>query len=106
MIVNVVKSGKTQLEKLYSQALGVKAGMQQKATLERLYDAKLKDYSKACDCLNTFLGEARAFLYKAEALDRSGGCKATLKDAKVIVDNCMAHSDGIKSLIKRSKAMF
>ena len=95
--LNVAKSVKMQLEKLYSQALDVKVVMQQKATLDRLYDAKLKDYSEACDCLNAFLGEA------APSCTRR---KATLKDAVAILDNCMAHSDGIKSLIKRSKAMF
>ena len=66
--LNVVKSVKMQLEKLYSQALGVKVVMQSKATLGRLYDAKLKEYSKACDCLNAFLWEADTFLYRAEAL--------------------------------------
>ena len=104
--LNVVKSGKMQLEKLYNQAWDVKIVMEQKATLDPLYHAKLKDYSKACGCLNAFLWETGTFMYQAEALGQSDGCNATLKDAVVILDNCMARSDGIKSLIKRSEAMF
>ena len=94
---HVVESGKMQLEKLYSQALDVKIVLQQKASVDPLYDAKRKGYSEVCDCLNAFLGETRALLYN---------CKATLEDAVVIVEKCMAHSDCIKSLIKRRKDMF
>ena len=57
--LNVVKSGKMQLEQLCSQALDVKIVMQQKASVDPLYDAKLKGYSEVCDCLNAFLGETR-----------------------------------------------
>ena len=71
--------------------------MQQKPSVDPLYDAKLKAYSQVCECLNAFLGDTSALLYN---------CKATLEDAAVIVEKCMAHSDGIKSLIKRRKAMF
>lgn len=104
--LNVVKSGKTQLEKLYSQALDLKVVLQQKACEDPLFDAKLKEYGKSCDCLDSFLQQLRVFLYKSEALDQSCDSKLIIGEATSLVDSCMAHCDGIKSLMKRSKALF
>jgi hypothetical protein len=63
--LSVVKSGKIQLEKLYSQALDVKVVMQQKAS-DPIYQGKHKEFSTSCEGLNDFLQEVRMFLYKTE----------------------------------------
>ena len=102
--LSVVKSGKIQLEKLYSQALDVKVVMQQKAS-DPIYQGKHKEFSTSCEGLNNFLEEVRTFLYMTEKVDGSCDCKNWSKEATSIVDQCLAHSDGIKSLIKRTKAM-
>jgi hypothetical protein len=102
--LSVVKSGKIQLEKLYRQALDVKVVMQQTAS-DPIYQGKHKEFSSSCDGLDDFLQELRTFLYMTEKVDGSCDCKRWSKEATSIVDQCLAHSDGIKSLIKRTKAM-
>lgn len=102
----MVKSAKAQLEKLYSQALDVKVVLEQKAITDALYQAKLKEYSKSCEVLTSFLQEVREFMFKTEGLDHSCDSKAIMEKAVVLIDSSSAHADGIRSLMKRVRAMF
>jgi hypothetical protein len=103
--LNVVKSGKLQLEKLYSQALDLKVIIQGKASSDPAFAKKCEDYSKSCVSLDKFLQEAREFIYNLESLTASSDCSMELQHTNMMVDKCMAHTDGIKSLLKRTRAM-
>jgi len=103
--INVVKSGKLQLEKFYSQALDLKVIIQGKASSDPAFAKKCEDYSKSCVALDKFLQEVREFIYNLEGLTASNDCSKELNEANMMVDKCMAHADGIKSLLKRTRAM-
>ena len=103
--LNVVKSGKVQLERLHSSALDLKVIMHGKATSDPVFAKKAEDYNKSCNVLDKFLQEVREFIYNLEGINASCDCAKELEQANMMVDKCMAHSDGIKSLLKRTKAM-
>ena len=101
----VAKSAKTQLEKYYSQALDLKVIVHGKAAVCTVLNSKLGEYHNAVQTLDKFLQELREFLYEMEALDGSHEVSKQLAEANNIVDKAMAHQDGVKSPIKRTKAM-
>ena len=80
--------------------------LQQRASTDATYEEKLQDYKKSCDSLTSCLQEVRGFLFKTEGLDHSCDTKAIMDKATILVDSSTAHCDGIRSLMKRVKAMF
>ena len=104
--LSVVKSAKAMLEKLLSQALDVKVSLQQKAAHDAVYEVKLKDYSSKVDLLTSFVQEVREFMFLTEGLNPSDDIKATMEKALTMADLSTGHADGIKSLMKRVRAMF
>ena len=104
--LSVVRSAKSQLERLFSQAMDVKVVLEQRASTDAIYKAKLQGYNKSCDSLTSFLQEVREFMFKTEGLDHSCDTKAIMEKALSLIDSSTAHADGIRSLMRRVKAMF
>ena len=104
--LQVLKSGKQQVDKLYSAGLDLRVVMEKKAQQDKIFMPKAEELTKGCDNMNKFLERLRQFIYQADLLDASHNCEKQLQECVSLIDQCQAHIDGMKSLQKRMRALF
>lgn len=97
-ILTLLRSGKLQLERLSMAAQDLRPKLLQMSQADSVYEAKLAEFEKAMTTLNTFLDAVRTFLTQDDPT-------VIVKDGRLMVDQMQAHCDGVKSMVRRLKAL-
>ena len=100
--LNILRSAKSLLEKLMLQGADMGPKLKNMASMDSLYEVKLQEYETCMKSLNDYLNELREHLTTMEDKEDLSGHS---RDIKLHIEKAHAHSDGIKSLMKRLKAL-